>query len=87
MDIHASRTWIIFYLISFVVLLWALFLTTQGVLLGFGLTMVIVIIGLNFVIVSAELKKAAKRKEMMKKFSQKKEEPPENDRESMGVLE
>ncbi len=87
MDIHASRTWIIFYLISFVVLLWALFLTTQGVLLGFGLTMVIVIIGLNFVIVSAELKKAAKRKEMMKKFSQKKEDPPENDRENMGVLE
>jgi predicted membrane protein len=87
MDIHASRTWIIFYLISFVVLLWALFLTTQGVLLGFGLTMVIVIIGLNFVIVSAEMKKSARRKEMMRKFSHKKEEPPEADRESMGVLE
>ncbi len=87
MDIHASRTWIIFYLISFVVLLWALFLTTRGVLLGFGLTMVIVIVGLNFVIVSAELKKASRRKEMMKKFSVKEETPPEDDHESLGVLE
>ena len=87
MDIHASRTWIIFYLISFVVLLWALFLTTQGVLLGFGLTMVIVIVGLNVVIMSAELKKASRRKEMMRKFSEKKEAPPENERESLGVLE
>jgi predicted membrane protein len=87
MDIHASRTWIIFYLISFVVLLWALFLTTQGVLLGFGLTMVIVIVGLNFVIVSAELKKASRRKEMMKKFSVKEKTPPEDDHESLGVLE
>ena len=87
MDIQSSRTWILFYLISFVVLLWALFLTTQGVLLGFGLTMVIVIVGLNFVFVSAELKKSARRKEMMKKFSQKNEAPPESDHESLGVLE
>ncbi|HDR73568.1 MAG TPA: hypothetical protein ENN85_06620 [Methanoculleus sp.] len=87
MDIHASRTWILFYLISFVVLLWALFLTTRGVLLGFGLTMVIVIVGMNSVMVSAELKKASRRKEMMKRFSQKSEEPSENEPESMGFLE
>ncbi|MDG6256412.1 MAG: hypothetical protein QCH35_02320 [Methanomicrobiaceae archaeon] len=87
MDIHASRTWILFYLLSFVVLLWALFLTTRGVLLGFGLTMVIVIVGMNCVMVSAELKKASRRKEMMKRFVQKSEESSENEPETMGFLE
>jgi TRAP-type uncharacterized transport system fused permease subunit len=69
MEITSRRTWIIFYLISFVVLLWALFLTTEGVLLGFGLTMVIVVIGINFFFVSMELKKIGKRRELMKELS------------------
>jgi hypothetical protein len=69
MEITSRRTWIIFYLISFVVLLWALFLTTEGVLLGFGLTMVIVVIGLNFFFVSVELKRLGRRRELMKELS------------------
>ncbi|NYT05228.1 MAG: hypothetical protein GKC04_02475 [Methanomicrobiales archaeon] len=69
MDITALRTWTIFYLISFVVLLWALFLTTQGVLLGFGLTLVIIVVGLNFFFVSLEMKRIAERREMMKALS------------------
>jgi hypothetical protein len=69
MEITSRRTWIIFYLISFVLLLWALFLTTEGVLLGFGLTMVIVVIGLNFFFISGELKQVGKRKELMRELS------------------
>jgi hypothetical protein len=70
MDITERRTWIIFYLISFVVLLWAFFLTSQGVLLGIGLTLVIVVVGLNFLIISVELKRISQRKELMKKLSE-----------------
>ncbi|MBN1194350.1 MAG: hypothetical protein JXA08_03230 [Methanomicrobiaceae archaeon] len=69
MDLAALRTWTIFYLISFVVLLWALFLTTQGVLLGFGLTLVIVVVGLNFFFVSMEVKRIAERRELMSSLS------------------
>jgi hypothetical protein len=69
MDLAALRTWTIFYLISFVVLLWALFLTTQGVLLGFGLTLVVVVVGLNFFFVSLEVKRIAERQELMASLS------------------
>lgn len=77
MDIDEIRTWIIFYLISFVVLLWALFLTEQGVLLGIGLMLVIVIMGLNFVVVSNEIKKVALRKERLQQLANI-ENPDEN---------
>ncbi|KQC03500.1 MAG: hypothetical protein APR53_05240 [Methanoculleus sp. SDB] len=70
MDLAALRTWTIFYLISFVVLLWALFLTTQGVLLGFGLTLVLVVVGLNFFFVSLEVKRIAERRELMAALSE-----------------
>lgn len=48
MEFDEVRTWVIFYLISFVVLLLALFFTTQGVMLRVGLTLVIVVIAINF---------------------------------------
>ncbi len=69
MDIDEMRTWIIFYLISFVVLLWALFLTEQGVLLGIGLMLVIFVVGVNFVVVSKEIKRVALRKERLQKLA------------------
>lgn len=65
------RTWVIFYLISFVVLLVALFFTTQGVMLGIGLTLVIVVIVINFLIVYAEMKRINERKAMLRKFTEK----------------
>lgn len=69
MDIHHSRTWIIFYLISFVLLLFALFLTSEGVLLGIGLIMVILVVGVNLAIITNEMKKAAKKREIMERIS------------------
>jgi len=77
MDIHQSRTWIIFYLISFVLLLFALFLTSEGVLLGIGLMMVIIVIGVNLAIITNEMKQAAKKREIMDKISKIESEKPD----------
>ncbi len=77
MDVHQSRTWIIFYLISFVLLLFALFLTSEGVLLGIGLMMVIIVIGVNLAIITHEMKGAAKKREVMDRISKIDPESPD----------
>jgi len=69
------RTWAIFYLLSFVVLLFALFLSTQGVLLWVSLFLVILLIGVNLFTVSIELKRKSMKKERLKTLS--KNEDPE----------
>ena len=69
MDLQESRTWIIFYLISFVVLLFSVFLTSEGVLLGVGLTMVIVVIGTNLMFMLVQVKESSKKRELMEKMS------------------
>ena len=48
MEIPELRTWIMLYLISFVGLLWATFLSVQGVMIWVALFLVIVIIGIHF---------------------------------------
>lgn len=63
MELPGLRTWIVFYLISFVVLLWAAFLSAQGVMLWVSLFLVIVIIGLNFYTVLNQIKAHAARRE------------------------
>ena len=60
------RTWIMFYLISFVGLLWAVFLSVQCVMLWVSLFLVIIIVGINFFTVYNQLKLRASRKEMLK---------------------
>ena len=69
MEVTEIKTWIIFYLLSFVVLLWALFLTFQGSLLGIGLTLVIVVVGLNFALIVSEIRRFARRREFMERIS------------------
>ncbi len=69
MDLCEARTWIIFYLISFVVLLVSVFLTSKGVLMGVGLTMVIVVIGINLMFMLGQVKESSKKKELMEKVS------------------
>ncbi|KAF1073634.1 hypothetical protein [Methanogenium sp. MK-MG] len=69
MDLQESRTWILFYLISFVVLLVSVFLTSEGILVGVGLTMLIVVIGINLMFMLSQVKEATKKKEMMDKIS------------------
>ncbi len=63
------RTWVIFYLLSFVVLLFALFLSTQGVLLWVSLFLVILLIGVNLFTVSMEIKRRSMKKERLKTIS------------------
>jgi hypothetical protein len=63
MDLPGLRTWVVFYLISFVVLLWAAFLSAQGVMLWVSLFLVLVIIVINFVTVMNQVKIHAARKE------------------------
>jgi len=56
MELPGLRTWVIFYLISFVVLMWAAFLTASGTMLWVSLMLVIVVIGINFITVYSQLK-------------------------------
>ena len=64
MELPGIQTWIVFYLISFVVLLWAAFLSAQGVMLWVSLMLVIVIVGVNFYVVFAQIKLQASRRQM-----------------------
>ena len=66
MDILNVRTWVFFYLICFVALLWAVFLLTQGMMLWLGLTLVLIIVGFNFILVATELKGQKKHAQIMK---------------------
>jgi len=70
MEIPELRTWIMFYLISFVGLLWAAFLSVQGIMLWVSLFLVIVIVGINFFTVYNQLKLRASRKEMLRNLVQ-----------------
>jgi len=63
MELPGLRTWVVFYLISFVVLLWAAFLSAQGVMLWVSLLLVIIIVGINFVTVLNQIKAHTTRKE------------------------
>jgi positive regulator of sigma E activity len=69
MEVPGVRTWVIFYLISFVVLLVAAFLSAQGVMLWVSLFLVIIIIGLNFVTVFNQMKAHAARKEFQRNLT------------------
>ena len=79
MDLQESRTWIIFYLISFVVLLVSMFLTSEGVLMGVGLTMVIVVIGINLMFMLSQVKMSSKKKELMDRVSRIERNNPDDE--------
>jgi uncharacterized BrkB/YihY/UPF0761 family membrane protein len=70
MDLPGLRTWIVFYLLSFVVLLWAAFLSAQGVMLWVSLFLVIIIVGLNFYTVYQQIKMHASRGELQRKLTE-----------------
>ena len=79
MELPELRTWIIFYLISFVGLLWAAFLSVQGVMLWVSLFLVIVIIGINFFTVYNQLNLRKARKEMQRNLIQGFERGPKEE--------
>jgi len=64
MELPGIRTWVVFYLISFVMLLWAAFLSAQGVMLWVSLLLVILIVGVNFITVFNQIKAHAARREL-----------------------
>ncbi len=70
MDMPGMRTWIVFYLISFVVLLWAAFLSAQGSMLWVSLLLVIVIVGVNFYTVYNQIKAHGSREELQRKLTE-----------------
>lgn len=70
MEIPMLRTWVIFYLISFVVLLFALFLSSQGIMLWVSLSLVIILIGVNLFTLFIELNRRKRRVEKLKHISQ-----------------
>jgi hypothetical protein len=69
MNILNVRTWVFFYLICFVALLWAVFLLTQGMMLWVGLTLVLIVVGFNFILVATEMKGHKKQEEMIKNLT------------------
>ncbi|MBP2145194.1 hypothetical protein J2129_000648 [Methanofollis sp. W23] len=69
MDLPEFRTWVFLYLISSVALLWAAFLSAQGVMLWMSMILVLVVVGANFLVVLSELKRCAAQQEMMKRLS------------------
>jgi len=66
MEIPELRTWIMLYLISFVGLLWATFLSVQGVMIWVSLFLVIVIIGIHFFTLYNQLLLRKQRKELQR---------------------
>lgn len=70
MEIPTLRTWIIFYLLSFVVLLFALFLSVQGVLLSVSLILVIILIGVNLYTLFKELNRYTYKAKRLKEITQ-----------------
>jgi hypothetical protein len=69
MELPGIRTWIVFYLLSFVVLLWAAFLSTQGVMLWVSLLLLILIVCVNFITVLNQIKLHTSRKEFLQNLT------------------
>jgi hypothetical protein len=66
MEVFEYRTWIIFYLVSFTALLWAVFLSSQGVMLWVSLLLNITVMGINGGFLVGEIRKYQDKKRMMK---------------------
>lgn len=70
MEVTEVRTWVIFYLLSFVALLVATFITTQNdSRLWISLMLIIVVVGVNFFLLFSELKRYHARKARMRRIS------------------
>jgi len=69
MELPSLQAWIIFYLISFVLLLWAAFLSVEGFMLWVTFFLVFVVTGINFWVVYGVVKQHAAKKELQKFFT------------------
>jgi glucan phosphoethanolaminetransferase (alkaline phosphatase superfamily) len=80
MDVMNIRPWIFFYLICFVAILLAATFIVQGITTLFWVssTLIITVVGFNFILIFQEVRDHNRKKAMMKNFSQnyrKKNEP------------
>jgi len=69
MDVTEVRTWVIFYLLSFVVLLVATLITSQGNQLWISLMLIIIVVGVNFSMLVTELKRYQAKKAFLERIS------------------
>ncbi|HOD85187.1 MAG TPA: hypothetical protein PK196_07875 [Methanoculleus sp.] len=69
MDVTEVRTWVIFYLLSFVVLLVATLITSQGSQLWISLMLIIIVVGVNFFLLVTELKRYQAKEAFLKRIS------------------
>jgi len=76
MDIMNVRTWIFFYLICFVAILLAATFIVQGItpLFWVSSTLIITVVGFNFILIFNEIREERKRHELMRKFLDNSEE-------------
>ena len=69
MDVTEVRTWVIFYLLSFVVLLVATLITSQGSQLWISLMLIIIVVGVNFFLLVTELKRYQAKEAFLERIS------------------
>ncbi len=71
MDLMNIRPWIFFYLICFVALLLATTFIVQGItpLFWMSSTLIIVVVGFNFILIFSEIREHRKKKELMQQIS------------------
>ena len=72
MDVMNIRPWIFFYLICFVAILLAATFIVQGITILFWVssTLIITVVGFNFILIFLEVREHNRKKAMMKKFSE-----------------
>lgn len=68
MEALEYRTWIIFYLITFTALLWAVFLSTQGVMLWVSLALNIIVMGICGGFLIGEIRNHKKKRERIRQL-------------------
>lgn len=76
MDVMNIRTWIFFYLICFVAILLAATFIVQGItpLFWVSSTLIITVVGFNFILIFSEIREHRKRHELMKTYINNTEE-------------
>jgi hypothetical protein len=81
MEQPVLRTWIAFFLISLVALLWAAFLSVQGVMLWVSMMLVIVVLGVTFFTVFNQITLNASRQKVLRDLTKdiRRVEEPESE--------
>jgi hypothetical protein len=66
MNVFTLKTWLVFYLLSFVALLWVVFLTSSGAMLWTCLLLISMVVGINFTAVLVDVQRHRRRIDIMR---------------------